>query len=144
MTTQQDPSLVVKRIREMREQGDPQILPETNRPIRLRVIEAAEVLRSGNFPDILTPLVVKSVYQELSTQAINDFFSVKTEDVEQAKKMLEAIDFICTKAVADDTDLHDLTMSEKRWIFRLAMGPAEMLVTFRYEPDVDVELVVEE
>lgn len=140
--SQQDPSLV-ESIRKMREEGDEQIIPETLRKVRLRTIEAKELLREGSFPDILTPLVVRSVYQELVNKDINDFFSLKTEDIEQAKKMLEAIDFVCRKAIADDTQLDDLTMSEKRWIFRLAVGPAEMLVTFRYEPQPDVEFVDE-
>lgn len=138
----QDPSLVA-RIKAMREQGDEQIIPDTLRVVRIRTLEAKDLLLEGNFPDILTPLVVKSTYQELLTAQIKEYFEMNAKDVEQAKRMLEAIDFVCRKSIVGDTDINDLTMSEKRWIFRLAVGPAEMLVSFRYEPDEDVEFVAE-
>lgn len=138
----QDPSLVA-RIKEMREKGDEQTIPDTLRVVRVKTLEAKDLLLEGNFPDILTPLVVKSIYQELTTPQIKEFFEMNTKDVEQAKKMLEAVEFVCRKSIVGDTDINDLTMSEKRWIFRLAVGPAEMLVSFRYEPDEDVEFVAE-
>jgi hypothetical protein len=48
------------------------------------------------------------------------------------------MDFVCERTVADGTPVNDLTLAEKRWIFRLVMGPAELLTTFRYDPNFDV------
>lgn len=138
----QDPSLIA-RLKEMREQGDEQTIPDTLRVVRVKTLETKDLLLEGNFPDILTPLVVKSIYQDLTTPQIKEFFEMNTKDVEQAKKMLEAVEFVCRKSIVGDDVINDLTMSEKRWIFRLAMGPAEMLVSFRYEPDEDVESMAE-
>lgn len=138
----QDPSLVQK-IRRMRQEGHEQIIPDTERVVRIRTVEAKELLKLGKMPDVLTPLVVRSVYDELPYAAIREFFEMKSQDLAQAAQMLESIDLVCGLSIVDGTEIEDLTMSEKRWIFRLAMGPAETLVNFRYEPDVDVGLVDE-
>jgi len=129
--------------KEMRERGIEQVLPMTERKVRIRTVECATVLRSGNFPDILTPLVIKGVYQELTDDMIVKFLETEREGVEESIKFLDAVDFIVQSSIADDTKVSDLTSSERRWVFRLAMGPAELLITFRYESEDDVELVAE-
>lgn len=132
-------------VKDMRKNGVDQVLISTERPIRLRAVEPADLLREGDLPDILTPLVVKSVYQDLSSADINAFLEKGPTDKEGALAFLKAIDFVCSKAIHPDdpTKVEDLVLSEKRWIFRLVLGPAEHLVLFRYEPDQDVEPVDE-
>jgi hypothetical protein len=132
-----------EKLAEMRTKGTEQKLPGTERMIRLRTLEAPELLREGKLPDILTPLVIKSVYQELTDKEVREFLSVQRSNAAEALKMIDAMDFVVAKSIADGTNVSDLTLAEKRWIFRLAMGPAELLITFRYDPNDDVEPVAE-
>ena len=134
---------IAERVGEMNSKGWTQIMPGTNREIRLRTVDCVELLREGKVPDILTPLIVKSVYQELGDSDTRRYLEASREKVEDAISLADSIDFICTKAITDGTKVKDLTMAEKRWIFRLVLGPAELLVTFRLEQDDDVEIVDE-
>jgi len=86
---------------------------------------------------------VKSVYQDLTSSEINDFLDKGPSDKEGALSFLKAIDLVCSLAIADGTPVEDLVLSEKRWVFRLVLGPAEHLILFRYEPSEDVEPVDE-
>lgn len=130
-------------MREMRTKGIEQVIPGTERHIRLRSVDAPTLLREGKMPDMLTPLVIKSVYQELSDKELRDFLGHARSGAEEALKMLDTIDFVAKTAIADGTKVEDLTLAEKRWIFRLVMGPAELLISFRYDPNADVESVDE-
>jgi hypothetical protein len=106
----------IERLAIMHEKGWKQVMPGTGREIRLCAVEPASLLRSGNCPDILTPLMESS-----------------SDDVEQAVKYADSIDAVVGAAIADDTPLGNLTLREKKWIFRLVLGAAEALVFFRYE-----------
>lgn len=125
-------------LREMRLHGIEQRIPGTDRIVRLRVIDAPALLREGKMPDILTPLLIKSIYQDLTDQELREFVGTPKGSVTDALSLLETMDFVCSKTLADGTDINDLTLAEKRWIFRLVMGPAELLTTFRYDPQLDV------
>lgn len=131
-------------LKKMRQNGVEQMLPPTGRILRLKAVDAPTLLREGKMPDILTPLVVKSVYQDLSDNELRQFVEQQKGSPKEALDMLEAMDFIAKHTIADGTKVEDLTIPEKRWLFRLVMGAAEMLVTFRYEPNLDVEPVDEE
>jgi hypothetical protein len=128
---------------EMRTRGVEQKMPGTDRIVRIKSVDTPALLREGKMPDILTPLVVKSVYQELADRELRDFIGQQRGNSAEALAMLEAMEFVVKKAVADNTKVEELTLAEKRWIFRLAMGPAELLVTFRYQQEDDVEPVAE-
>ena len=130
-------------LKEMKERGIEQIIPGTNRLIRLKTVDAQSFLRSGNMPDILTPLVVRSVYADLSDDEVRSFLGKPKESIPDAIALLDTIDFVCTKTIMDGTPLEELTLGEKRWIFRLVMSPAELLISFRYDPELDVEFVDE-
>lgn len=128
---------------EMRSKGIEHRIPGTGRHIRLRSVDAPTLLRDGKMPDLLTPLLVKAVYQDLSDKEIRDYLGQNKGKIEDALKMVDTMDFVVGKAIADGTKLSDLTVGEKRWIFRLVMGPAELLITFRYDPTAIVEPVAE-
>src|SRR5687768_10042773 len=128
---------------EMRTKGVEQKMPGTDRIVRLKTIDAPTLLRENKMPDILTPLVVKSIYQELSDRELRDFIGQQRGNTAEALSMLDAIEFVVKRSIADNTKVEDLTLAEKRWIFRLAMGPAELLVTFRHQQEDDVEPVAE-
>jgi hypothetical protein len=131
----------------MRREGWEQVVPTTGRVIRLRTVEAADLLRSGDCPDILTPLMLRSIYQELTDREIREWLERPVDtgtQVEDAIKYLDMLDLIAGKGIADDTAVSDLSLGEKKFIFRFVLGPSEMLVLFRYEPRTDVAAVAEE
>lgn len=133
----------VDALAEMKSRGTEVAIPGTDRVVRLRTLDAETLLREGKIPDILTPLVIKSVYEELSDREVRAVLAQSRGTTEEALAMVEAIDFVAEKSIADSTKVKELTLGEKRWIFRLAMEPAELLVTFRYDPDANVEPVAE-
>jgi hypothetical protein len=133
----------VEALEEMKSRGTEIEIPGTGRLVRLRTLDAESLLREGKIPDILTPLVIKSVYEELSDREVRSVLAQSRGSKEDALAMMEAIEFVAEKSIADSTKVKGLTLGEKRWIFRLAMEPAELLVTFRYDPNADVEPVVE-
>lgn len=130
-------------LQEMHSRGIEQVIPGTGRHVRLRTLDAPTLLKEGKMPDILTPLVIKSVYQELADKELREFLGQNRGNLEGALSLFETIDFVAEKAIADGTKVKELTLAEKRWIFRLAMSPAEVLITFRYDEDDDVADVVE-
>lgn len=134
---------MVEALEEMTSRGTEVSIPGTDRLVRLRTLDAPTLLREGKMPDILTPLVIKSVYEELSDKEVRGFLSQSRGSKEEALATMEAIDFIVERTIVDNTKVKNLTLGERRWIFRLVMGPAEILTTFRYDPDADVEPVVE-
>lgn len=140
---QTDPTTPLEQLRKMRTEGVEQELPGTRRIIKLRSLDAPSLLRSGKMPDILTPLVIRSVYTELTDSEVRAFLGGQGTDIKDALSMLETIDFVVGQCIMDDTKLDDLTLAEKRWVFRLVMGPAELLITFRYDPNLDVADVAE-
>lgn len=123
--------------------GVEQTMPGTGRVVKLRNLNAKDLLQDAKLPDILTPLVVKSVYQDTTDREIRELLGNQRSGTDDALKMLDTIDYVVGKAIADGTKVDDLTLAEKRWIFRLALGPAELLITFRLDEESDVEPVAE-
>lgn len=134
---------IPERLKIMRKEGYPVTLPHTERKIKLRAVEAKSLLLENKMPDLLTPLVIKAVYSDLTGDDMKNFLNKTGEEVKEALDFAESIDYICSLAIADDTPLEDLVSSEKRWVFRLVLGPAELLVTFREDEDADVGTVAE-
>lgn len=132
---------IPERLKEMRGEGWPTAIPHTDRVVRLKSVEASALLQDDRMPDILTPLVIKSVYTDLSDNQIKDYLEKERTDKSDALAFLSSIDYICALAIADDTNVEDLVLTEKRWVFRLVLGPAELLVKFRDNEKVDVGLV---
>lgn len=123
----------------MNRYGTEQILPGTGRRVKLRSLDAESLLRDGKMPDLLTPLVIKSVYQELSDRELREFVGSQRGSIPEALSLLETIDFVVEKTLVSGATTKSLTLAEKRWIFRLVMGPAELLITFRLDETPDVE-----
>lgn len=123
---------------EMLTKGAEQKIPGTDRVVRVRTVDAPTLLRSGKVPDILTPLVMKTIYTELSDKELREFLRTGKDTVVDALAMADALNFIAKESLMDGTKVEELTMGEKRWLFRLAMGPAELLINFRYDEDADV------
>lgn len=131
-------------LKDMKTKGIEHEMPGTGRLVHLRTVEADVLLRKqpDKIPDILTPLLVKSIYADISDKEVKEFLANQRSAVPDALAMADAINFVAKEAIADGTKVEDLTMGEKRWIFRLAMGPAELLVPFRDEQESGVGTVV--
>jgi hypothetical protein len=127
----------------MLEKGWEQILPFSERKVRLRTVQPADLLRSGECPDILTPLMLRSIYEDLTDQELRAWLEKPLEGIEEALKYADMLDNIAKHGIADNTKVTSLTASEKKWIFRFVLGPAEMLVSFRYQPPTNVATVAE-
>jgi len=125
----------------MRRDGWEQTLP-SGRTIRVRALEPHMLLRDGDCPDILTPTLLRSLY-EGQDAAARAFLTTELPGTEEALAFVDAIDRIVAKSIADGTDVSELTIGEKKWIFRLALGGAELLLTFRLEQARDVAIVEE-
>lgn len=127
----------------MKRYGDPQTLPRTGRQVHLRTVNTKELLADDKLPDILTPLIVKSVYMDLTDNELRQFVEQQKGSKKEALDLLDSIDYVVTKTIVSGAKLDDLTLAEKRWVFRLVMGPAELLINFRLDEESDVEPVDE-
>jgi hypothetical protein len=130
-------------VKELMSKGLEQQLPPTGRIIRLKPVNHQTLLREGKMPDVLTPLVMRSVYQDLPDKEVKNFLEQPRQKPEDALKYIEAVDFICKHTIADNTKVEDLLLPEKRWIFRLTRGAAELLINFRHDEEANVEPVDE-
>src|SRR5688500_17924564 len=100
----------VEALAEMKSRGTEVAIPGTDRLVRLRTLDAEALLREGKVPDILTPLVIKSVYEELSDREVRGVLAQSRGTTEDALAMMEAIDFVAEKSIADSTKVKDLTI----------------------------------
>jgi hypothetical protein len=142
------------KLRAMRVNGVEQIIPFTLRKLRIRTADPNRLMRAGKVPDILTPLVAKTIYQEVSDAELQNFATKPREQAADALAVLDSLNIVARDVLVqpkvvddpqsdDEIAIEELTMAERRWIFRLALAPAEVLTNFRYQPDGDVELVAE-
>lgn len=131
--------------RAMREHGVLQTLP-SGRVCRLRTVTPDRLLRLGRLPDILTPLVVRMIYEEVTVTDLDAFLAQK-EQVDQALEMINSLNVVCEAGLLEPSigpgenqiSVDDLTLAERGWVFKLVFQPAEVLAAFRYRqaPDVD-------
>lgn len=124
---------IYERIRLMRQEGWEQTF-STGRKVRLRTLEPDMLLREGDCPDILTPLLLRSLYGDDRNQAVKEFLEQPFGSKEDAFAYVEMLNLICSKSICDGTKVEELTLAEKRLIFRFALGSSELLVSFEYEP----------
>lgn len=133
---------IYDRIRIMREQGWEQTF-STGRKVRLRTLEPDMLLREGDCPDILTPLLLKSLYGDDRNAAVREFLDQPFGTKEDAFAYIDLLNLICSKSICDGTKVEELTLAEKRLIFRFALGSSELLTSFVYEPPPPVAVVEE-
>jgi hypothetical protein len=140
-----DQPTTVEALAEFRRNGKEIIIPSTGRPVTLKQISLGKLLSEGKVPDILTPLAIKSIYSNISDEDARGFIDANVESQKAALAHLAAIELVVQNALADQCQylMTELTIGEKRWIFRLALLPAEILATFRSDEDVDVDNVGE-
>jgi hypothetical protein len=133
---------VYERIRLMRERGWEQKF-STGRRVRLRTLEPDMLLREGDIPDVLTPLLLRSLYGDDRNQAVKEFLEQPFGTKEDAFAYVEMLNLICAKSICDSTKVEELTLAEKRLIFRFGLGSSELLTEFVYKPPPVVAAVAE-
>jgi hypothetical protein len=106
--------------------------------VLMRTPRPEVLLRSGKLPDILTPIVIKSLYEDVSKK-LDAYLFTERDEVQDTLDMVAGVDAVCEAALIDPSVIPYLTLSDRMWIFKLAFMPAAVLSTFRYEPDGDVE-----
>lgn len=135
--------------RKPREQGVEIWLPYGQQVVRIRTVRPDHLLAQGDIPDILSPLMLDMIYgraNEKKTEAI----LLPKESVEEAMQLLETLRVVCTAALVeprivseplaeDEITIDELEYEDRRYIFRLVFLPTEVLSTFRYQAQVDVE-----
>lgn len=153
--------------REPRQAGVPVQLPSGN-IARIRPVEPQALLKQGEIIDILTPLVAKMLFQGADASAetieaiIGNAMQPADDNPDELKETaakladLERVcDIVCKAAfvdprVVDDPQAEneiapdDIELADKIQIFTLALRGAAALRHFRYEPNGNVEPVLDE
>lgn len=148
MAKQQPTMAAWRKARKERQEGIPQTLI-SGVEVRMRSVSPDKLLRGGSLPDVLTPLVVRSLYEDVREE-LDAFTFTQREDAAEALRMIDSVNVVCQEALVwprivddpqneDEISIDDLSLSDRMWIFRLAFMPAEVLSSFRYQQEGDVE-----
>lgn len=131
----------IEQLRRIHEEGVEQTLlsgiPVMMRPVRIEVL-----LASGHVPDILTPLMLKGLYENINDD-LTDFVAKPRDGKEETLEMLRSVDAVCAASLVDPSIVPYLELPDRMWIFKLAFQPAEVLSSFRLRPEGDVVSVDE-
>jgi hypothetical protein len=133
---------VYERIARMRAEGWEQTF-STGRKIRLRTLEPDMLLREADCPDILTPLLLRSLYGHNRDDDVRVFLEQPIASKEDAFAFIDLLNLMAAKSICDGTKVEELTLAEKKLIFRFSLGSSELLVSFVYEPPPVVVVVAE-
>jgi len=136
--------------RKPREEGYLLALPSGN-TARIRPVALDVLLRHGEIPDILTPLIAKMIYEGVDTDELDRLLSVETL-AEQSDEMLALIDAICTASFVqprivdepqaeDEIAIADVDLADRGTVFSLAVLPARHLRSFCERQAAGVEAV---
>lgn len=66
-------------IRRLREQGEPERLL-SGITVRMRTVTPDLLLKSGKMPDLLSPLVLKMMFQEVEGYELDDFLARREQE----------------------------------------------------------------
>lgn len=132
----------IEELRLVYEKGLPQTLL-SGVEVYMRPVQPDRLLDLGHIPDILTPIMLKGLYGDV-TQELDKFLMDKRENMEETMKMVAAVNAVCKAALVDPSVADVLTLSDRMWLFKLAFMPAEVLSTFRLKPRRDVEDLADE
>jgi hypothetical protein len=127
----------IEELRRIYDEGVPQTLL-SGVQVQMRPVRADKLLALGRIPDILTPIMLKSVY-EVATEELDSFLFDKRETMAETLEMIRAVDAVCAAALVEPSLVEYLTLQDRMWIFKLAFMPAEVLSTFRLQSRGDVE-----
>lgn len=106
--------------------------------VKMHSVRIEDLLRKGNLPDILTPIVIKTLFEDTHKERDAYLFAPRQES-EDTLKMIAGVDAVCEAALIDPSVVPYLSLSDRMWIFKLAFMPAAVLSTFRFRQEGDVE-----
>lgn len=127
----------IEELKRAYDEGIPQTLI-SGIEVKMRAVRPDVLLRAGTLPDILTPIVIKSLYEDVS-EKLDAYLFTERDEVQETLDMVRGVDAVCAAALIDPSVVPYLDLSDRMWIFKLAFMPAAVLSTFRYEPNRDVE-----
>lgn len=147
-------------LRRAREEGVPQLLL-SGIVVRMRSVTPDMLLKTGRIPDVLTPLVMKMLFPPKEEDnyrfpdEVDNFVFTQRDEQAETLEMIRSVDYVVKAALVyprvvdkptqeDEIAVEDLELRDRFWIFRLALMPAEVLSTFRLQPQGDVEAVADE
>lgn len=129
--------LTIDDLKRMFEQGTPVTLI-SGVQVQMRTPRPQDLLASGKLPDILTPIVLKSLYENASDK-LDEYLFTERDEVAETLEMVRGVDAVCEAALVEPSILPYLDLSDRMWIFRLAFMPVQVLGQFRQQPGGNVE-----
>lgn len=120
--------------RQAREEGELWTLPSGN-VARLRPISLMHLIRSGDIPDILTPVAASMLWDEIDIDKLSGTVEMAKNSAELAERICEA-SFINPRIVEnpeqdDEVALEHIDDMDKAWVMNTMIQPAEVLRGFR-------------
>jgi len=136
--------------RKPRELGYLVELPSGN-TARLGPVDLSKLLLDGEVPDLLSPFVNRMLFEGMDQEEVEKQFSPK-EDIDQARETAQLVNRICRAAFieprivdsdpADDEILiEDVDLTDRAYVFSIAIQGAMILKSFRIGQEEDVETV---
>lgn len=122
---------------------------------RLRPVSPDQLIAGGEVPDILTPLVLKMLFQGSDGSELSRLTQPEQVLV-HAGETVKLINAICRLAFVqprivddpqsdDEISIDDVAIIDRSFVFQLATQPAEVLRDFRLSPTItDVATVPDE
>lgn len=130
--------------RQPKEEGELWTLPSGN-VARLRPVSLMYLIRSGEIPDILTPVAASMVWDQVEVDKLS-------ETVEMAKATAELAELICLASFVDpvivddpqednEVSLAHIDDMDKSWVMSTMIQPTEVLRGFRERQEQRLEAV---
>lgn len=113
---------------------------------RLRPVSPDQLIVAGEVPDILTPLVLKMLFQGSDGSELTKLVTSNEESLTHARGTMTLINAVCRAAFVqprivaepatdDEISIDDVTVLDRYFVFQLATQPAEVLRDFRLSPE---------
>lgn len=107
-------------------------------PVQMRSVRPEVLLRSGKLPNILTPIIIKMLYEDVS-EKLDAYLFTERDEAAETLEMIAGVDAVCEAALLDSSIVPYLSLSDRMWVFKLALLPAAVLSTFRQQQDGNVD-----
>jgi hypothetical protein len=113
------------------EEGIPQTLL-SGVEVRMRPARLDVLLESGDIPDILTPMLIKGLYESIA-EDVNDFAMEPQQNKKEIIERIRAMDAVGRSVLIEPDQIQYLSLGDRMWLFKLAFMPAEVLSRFRLQ-----------
>lgn len=138
---QPDGRLTMAQRRAIQEEGITQTLL-SGIEVQMWPVRIEKLLAAGNVPDILTPIMLKGLYENINDD-LTEFVTKQRDEKAETLEMICAVNAVCEASLVDPSLVDYLDLTDRFWLFKLAFQPAEVLSTFRLGSAGDVGRVDE-